>query len=115
MAALEAAPVLGRQYRELLLEPRRPRALGAERHNTLSQNARLLGRWLNLAMADAAIACWDAKYHYVFWRPVTAIAPADTDGNAATAADPAWAPLRATPRNHPEYPSGHSTVSERAA
>jgi hypothetical protein len=79
----------------------------------LVRNARLLAL-LNLAMADAAIACWDAKYHYVFWRPVTAIALADSDGNPATEPDPTWVPLFATPP-FPEYPSGHSTVSAAAA
>ena len=64
-------------------------------------------------MADAAIGCWDAKYIYVFWRPVTAIPLADTDGNPATSADSAWAPLFATPA-FPEYPSGHSCVSGAA-
>jgi hypothetical protein len=88
-------------------------SLGAESHNTLSENARLLAL-LNVAMADAAIACWQAKYHYVFWRPVTAIPLADTDGNSDTDVDPGWAPLLTTP-NHPEYPSGHSTVSGAAA
>ena len=87
--------------------------LGAQRHTTLSENARLLAL-LNVAIADAAIACWDAKYNYVFWRPVTAIALAAADGNPATDADPAWAPLFATP-NFPEYPSGHCTVSGAAA
>lgn len=84
-----------------------------ERRNSLLEHARVLAL-LDLAMADAAIACWEAKYHYVFWRPVTAIPLADTDGNPATMADPAWMPLFATP-NHPEYPSGHSTVSGAAA
>ena len=84
-----------------------------ERHNSLLENARVLAL-LDLAMADAAIACWEAKYHYVFWRPVTAIPLADTDGNPATTADPSWMPLFATPA-HPEYPSGHSTVSGAAA
>jgi hypothetical protein len=79
----------------------------------LVRNARLLAL-LNLAMADAAIACWEAKYHYVFWRPVTAIPLADTDGNPATDPDPSWLPLFATPP-FPEYPSGHSTVSGAAA
>ncbi len=88
-------------------------SLAAERHATLSEKARLLAL-VNIAMADAAIACWDAKYHYVSWRPVTAIALADTDGNPDTAADPTWAPLLTTP-NHPEYPSAHSTVSGAAA
>lgn len=87
-------------------------SLAIERHNTLSENSHLLAQ-LNLAMADAAIACWDAKYYYVFWRPVTAIPLADTDGNPDTIADPSWLPLLTTP-NHPEYPSGHSTVSGAA-
>lgn len=77
------------------------------------ENARLLAL-LNLAIADAAIGCWDAKYTYVFWRPITAISLADTDGNPATMADPTWMPLFATPA-HPEYPSGHSCVSGAAA
>lgn len=88
-------------------------SLAAQRHSTLSENARLLAL-LNVAMADAAIACWEAKYHYLFWRPVTAIPLAATDGNDDTSADPAWMPLFATPA-HPEYPSGHSTVSSAAA
>ena len=88
-------------------------SLGAERHTTLSENARLLAL-LNVAMADAAIACWDAKYTYVSWRPVTAIPLAGLDGNPATVPDPIWLPLFATPP-FPEYPSGHSTVSGAAA
>jgi membrane-associated phospholipid phosphatase len=84
-----------------------------ERRNSLLESARVLAL-LDLAMADAAIACWEAKYHYVSWRPVTAIPLADTDGNPATISDPSWMPLFATP-NHPEYPSGHSTVSGAAA
>jgi len=88
-------------------------SLSAERHYTLSENAHLLGM-LNIALADAAIACWDGKYHYVFWRPITAIQLADTDGNPATDADPTWTPLLTTP-NFPEYPSGHSTTSGAAA
>ena len=78
--------------------------LGAQRHFTLSDNAHLLAL-VTLAMGDAVIACWEAKYHYVFWRPVTAI-------RATT--DPAWTPLLITPA-FPEYPSGHSTVSGAAA
>ena len=61
-------------------------------------------------MADSLIACWDAKYAYGFWRPVTAIPAGDTDGNDRTAADPAWEPLAPTP-NHPEYPSAHTCVT----
>jgi hypothetical protein len=65
---------------------------------------------LNVAGADARIACWDAKYAFNFWRPVTAIQRADEDGNPATAADPGWTPLIATP-NFPEYVSAHTVVS----
>ena len=82
-------------------------------HDRLVKHARVLAL-LNLAMADAAIACWDAKYHYVFWRPITAIQLADTDGTPATDADTSWVPLLTTPA-FPEYPSGHSTVSGAAA
>jgi len=53
------------------------------------------------------IACFDAKYHYLSWRPLHAIQRADTDGNPQTQADPTWQPLRPTP-NHPEYPSAHA-------
>ena len=65
---------------------------------------------MNVAGADARIACWDAKYAFNFWRPVTAIQRADEDDNPATNADPGWTPLVATP-NFPEYVSGHTTVS----
>ena len=61
----------------------------------------------NMVGADALTACMNAKYHYLFWRPITAIRLADQDGNDATAADPAWRPLLATPP-HPEYPSNHA-------
>ena len=56
------------------------------------------------SLADAAIACWRAKYDFKFWRPVTAIALADTDGNPATEVVPGWAPLRPTPP-YPDYPA----------
>ena len=83
------------------------------RHTSFSQNARLLAL-LNIAMADAVISCWDAKYTYVFWRPITAIRLASTDTNPATTEDAGWTPLLVTP-NFPEYPSGHATVSPAAA
>jgi hypothetical protein len=89
------------------------RTVTAQRRPDLVDNARLFAV-LNLAMADATIACWDSKYTYRFWRPVTAIRAADTDGNDATEADPAWTPLRPTPL-HPEYPSAHACVSNAAA
>ena len=56
--------------------------------------------------ADAGMACYDSKFFYQFWRPITAIRNADKDGNPSTTADPTWAPLLATP-GHPEYPSQH--------
>ncbi len=82
----------------------------ADRDNlSLSKRAHLLAS-LDLAMADSAIGCWDAKYTYVFWRPVTAIPLGSIDGNPATAEDSSFTSLLVTP-NHPEYPSGHSCVS----
>lgn len=68
---------------------------------------------LDAALADAGICCWDAKYAYDFWRPVTAIRQGDLDGNPETAADPTWTPLWATP-NFQSYTSGHSTFSGAA-
>ena len=65
--------------------------------------------------ADAFIACFDAKYHYVFWRPITAIRAGDTDGNPDTVADPNWLPLLPATPNHPEYPSAHSCVTGSTA
>jgi membrane-associated phospholipid phosphatase len=75
----------------------------------LSSTARALAL-MYIAAADASIACWDAKYTYNFWRPLTAIHNADVDGNDATSADAAWQSL-VTTHQHPEYPSGHSTNS----
>jgi membrane-associated phospholipid phosphatase len=83
------------------------------RRLTMPQNARLFAL-LNVALADAAIAAWDAKYTYNFWRPVTAIRLGNTDGNPATAPDPAWISLIVTPP-FPDYTSGHSTFSGAAA
>jgi hypothetical protein len=66
---------------------------------------------ISVVYADALIACFDAKYHYAFWRPTTAIRAGDTDGNAATIGDPAWSPLLPATPNHPEYPSAHSCIT----
>ena len=77
---------------------------------TLVDNARLFAL-VNLAGADSAIACWDTKYFYVFWRPVTAIQEGENDGNAKTVGDPNWQPLINTP-NFPEYTSGHVAYSD---
>lgn len=84
------------------------------RQLTLIRKARVLAL-LNVAMADAGIACWDAKYVYQFWRPITAITLADLDGNPATEVDSTWTPLLVVTPSHPEYISGHSTVSGSAA
>jgi hypothetical protein len=73
------------------------------------ENARLLAQ-LSLAYADANIACWNAKYHFLKWRPVTAIHAADTDGNAGTDAKLDWYPLTVTPP-HPEYPAAHGCAA----
>lgn len=80
--------------------------------NTFAENARLFAL-LNVALADAGIAVWDAKYAYDLWRPIDAIRRADEDGNAATVADPTWIPLVITPP-FPSYTSGHSTFSGAA-
>ena len=65
--------------------------ISVQRSLSLAENAHLLAL-LNVTMADAAIACWDGKYRYVFWRPITAIRSGDTDGNASTDPDPSWTP-----------------------
>ena len=64
----------------------------------------------DLTDSDVEIACWDSKYYYAFWRPVTAIRNAASDGNPATQPDPTWTPLLTTP-NHPEYPSAHTCAT----
>jgi len=60
----------------------------------------------SVTLSDAFVGCWDSKYLYNFWRPVTAIQHGDIDGNEATVQDPDWLPQIATP-THPEYPSAH--------
>jgi hypothetical protein len=59
-----------------------------------------------IVATDAGIACYDSKFFYQFWRPITAIRNADKDGNPDTTADPAWQALLGVP-GHPEYPSQH--------
>jgi hypothetical protein len=71
--------------------------------------ARLLAMG-DMAIEDAGMACFEAKYSYLFWRPITAIQHADIDGNPKTHADPSWTPLLTNP-NHPEYPSAHGCVT----
>jgi len=72
---------------------------------TTVQNARMLVR-VTMTEFDEGLAMVDAKMHYQFWRPITAIRDADQDGNAKTTRDANWAPFINTP-NHPEYPCGH--------
>jgi hypothetical protein len=85
------------------------RTLSAQRNLSLADNARMYAM-LYLTAADALIAVWDDKAHYLFWRPITAIREADTDGNTRTTADPQWLPLIATPP-YPDHPSGHAGLS----
>jgi hypothetical protein len=83
--------------------------LAAARGLDLVDTARMLAT-AHVAGGDAMIACFDAKYHYWFWRPFQAIPQAGSDGNPATDPDPSWRPLGATP-NFPEYPSAHACHS----
>ncbi len=87
--------------------------IGLKEGLSLVDQARALAL-LNLALADAGIASWDAKYAYELWRPIDAIRKADTDGNSATVANADWTPLLNTP-SFPSYTSGHSTFSSAAA
>jgi hypothetical protein len=80
---------------------------------SIREKARLLAV-LNVALADAGIATWDCKYHYRFWRPVSAIRETFDDGNEATKPDKTWTSLLPSP-SHPDYVSGHSTFSGAAA
>jgi hypothetical protein len=71
--------------------------------------ARLMAM-IYVSFADTIAACFEAKYHYNAWRPVSAINMADADGNDATQIDAGWKPVLPTP-NHPEYPAAHSCTS----
>jgi hypothetical protein len=91
----------------------------AYQHLAISRNlgaletARLMAMG-NMVASDALIGCFDAKYHYLFWRPIFAIPKGDTDDNPKTAADPAFQPLLPTP-GHPEYPSAHGCLTAAEA
>jgi hypothetical protein len=86
-------------------QPRTLRALATETGLGPAETARMFAL-VHVASADALLACFDAKYHYLFWRPIHAIQRADTDDNPATESDPTWRPLLTV--NHPEYPSAHA-------
>jgi len=98
------------------------RTLAASQNLSVADSARLFAME-NLAAADAAIGCWNDKYYWQFWRPITAIQEADTDGNPDTEADPTWLPLfdPATPVCNPlfplftppfpDHPSGHACAT----
>jgi len=114
VAQFETANVI-RQYNGVVREITDARKLD------LVQTARLAAM-VNVIAADAGIAVMHAKYHYLFWRPVTAIDPTAVapdgygpttgydDGNPATVEQPGWRPLLATP-NHPEYPAAHGSLT----
>jgi hypothetical protein len=89
------------------------RSVALQPGRDLLANARLFAT-VAQAMDDALIAVFDAKYHYNFWRPGTAIRNGDADGNDATERDAGWAPLIDVPM-HPEYPSGHSILAAAVA
>jgi hypothetical protein len=80
--------------------------LAGARGLTATETARMLAM-AHVAGGDAMIGCFDAKYHYLSWRPLHAIHRGDTDRNPHTRPDPTWQPLLPTP-NHPEYPSAHA-------
>jgi hypothetical protein len=82
----------------------------AASHNLSTVDASRMFAQLYLTAADAFISVWDSKAAYTFWRPITAIREADTDGNPATQADPNWLPLIPTPP-YPDEPSGHTGFS----
>jgi len=87
--------------------------ISQQRSLSTQENARLFAL-LGIGLADAAIASWDCKYTYNFWRPVNGIREGDTDTNPDTAADATWTPLLITPP-FAAFTSGHSTFSSAAA
>src|SRR5689334_17871602 len=87
--------------------------LAADRHASLQRTVTVFEN-LDLTLADATIALYDAKYHYLLWRPVTAIQLGDTIGNPGITGDPTWLPLAVTAPD-PSYPGAHATISEAAA
>jgi hypothetical protein len=89
----------------MVLFNRNLRSLAMDHGLDTLETARMLAM-VHVSAADSLVGCWEAKFHYLFWRPQTAIQRADTDGNPGTEADPSWTHLQLG--NHPEYPSGHA-------
>ncbi len=87
--------------------------LAVSRHASLERTVTVFAN-LDLALADATIGLYDAKYHYLVWRPVTAIQLGNTIGNPGITGNPAWNPLAVTAPD-PSYPGAHATISEAAA
>ena len=104
---------------------RAARDLATDRQLGLLQTARLFAM-VNTVSADALMSVLNQKYHFLFWRPVTAIDPTSVtadefgpspgfdDGNPATVEQTGWRPLLPTP-NHPEYPGAHGTNTSAMA
>lgn len=90
----------------LVMMYRSYRDIAIAKRLSLSRSARLLAM-LSVSTADAMIGCWNDKAHWNFWRPITAIRLADTDGNAATTPQTDWLPLFPTPP-YPDHPSGYN-------
>jgi hypothetical protein len=89
------------------------RLLAAAKDMDVVDSARFM-TLASIAINDAFIAVLDAKYHYNFWRPITAIRNGDIDGNPATEREATWQPLADTPL-HPEYPCAYGIVSDSVA
>src|SRR5262249_18211923 len=85
------------------------RQVVAARQMSTVDSARAMALF-SVALTDAYVAVFDAKYHYEFWRPITAIRNGDSDDNPATERDAAWQPIDNTPM-HPEYPCAHCIES----
>jgi hypothetical protein len=85
------------------------RQIAIKENMSIVDSARFMAL-VTMAQMDAAIAVFDAKYHYTFWRPITAIRNGDIDGNPATERVAAWQPIALTPM-HPEYPCAHCIIT----
>src|SRR5204863_9024407 len=81
---------------------------------TIVQNARLFAL-MDMAMNDGLLTSFGAKYHYVLWRPITAIRRADKDGNPATVADPTWTTQHPTTPAYPTYAGNAATIGASCA